>query len=70
MLPLRLLAQADEGGFRLPDGPIEGVLWLGFAVVIVGLWWVVRRTRRRAQDEYFARKRREQEERRRRLGES
>ena len=69
MLPLRLLAQADEGGFRLPDGPAEWVLWLGFAAVIAGLWWVVRRTRRRAQDEYFARKRREQEERRRRLRE-
>ncbi|MBN2113567.1 MAG: LPXTG cell wall anchor domain-containing protein [Acidimicrobiia bacterium] len=69
MTPFCLLAQAEDSGFRLPEGPTEWLLWVGFAAVITGLWWVVRRTRRRAQDEYFARKRQEQEERRRRLGE-
>jgi len=66
---LDLLAQATDGGFRLPDDPGEWAFWLVFAALIAGLWWTVRRTRRRAQDEYFARKRAEQEERRRRLGE-
>ncbi len=67
-MPLYLLAQADEGGFHLPNGGEWGV-WLAFAALIAGLWWLVRRTRRRAQAEYFARKQREQEERRRLRGE-
>lgn len=68
MTPLYLLAQAEEGGFHLPEGA-EWAIWLVFAAIIIGLWWVVRRTRRRAQDEYFSRKQREQEERRRLRGE-
>lgn len=68
MTPLYLLAQADEGGFHLPEGA-EWAIWLVFAAIITGLWWVVRRTRRRAQEEYFTRKQREQEERRRLRGE-
>jgi len=62
------MAQAADGGFRLPSSPAEWALWLAFAAVITGLWWLVRRTRRRAQEQYSARRRREQEERRRRLG--
>ncbi len=68
MTPLYLLAQAEEGGFHLPEGA-EWAIWLVFAAIIIGLWWVVRRTRRRAQEEYFTRKQREQEERRRLRGE-
>ncbi|MBP1632616.1 MAG: hypothetical protein H6Q11_904 [Acidobacteria bacterium] len=68
MLPLYLLAQVEDGGFRLPEGA-EWAVWLAFAAVIAGLWWVVRRTRLRAQEQYFAAKRREQEERRRLRGE-
>jgi hypothetical protein len=68
MKALQLLAQAEESGFRLPDGAEWGV-WIVFAAIVAGLWLVVRRTRRRAQEEYFARKRREQEERRRLRGE-
>ena len=68
MIPLHLLAQAEEGGFHPPEGT-EWVIWVVFAAIITGLWWVVRRTRRRAQEEYFARKQREQEERRRLRGE-
>lgn len=69
MLVPGLLAQAAEGGFRLPDSPGEWAFWILFAALITGLWWVLRRTRRRAQEEYFARKRREQDERLRLRGE-
>ncbi|MCU0282116.1 MAG: hypothetical protein MUE66_09955 [Acidimicrobiia bacterium] len=68
MIPLRLLAQAEESGFRLPEGA-EWIVWVVFVAMMTGLWLVVRRTRRRAQEEYYARKRREQEERRRLRGE-
>ena len=68
MIPLQLLAPAQEGGFHFPSGA-EWVIWVAFAALIGGLWWLVRRTRRRAQEEYFARKRQEQEERRRLRGE-
>jgi hypothetical protein len=68
MTILAILAQAGEGGFHLPAGPDELVVWLVFGAVIAGLGWVVHRSRLRAQDEYYARKRREQEERLRRLG--
>ncbi len=63
-----ILAQVEDGGFHVPGGPGEWLVWLAFAAVVGSLWWVLRRTRRRAQDEFFARKRGEQEESRRRRG--
>jgi LPXTG-motif cell wall-anchored protein len=67
--PLDLLAQADEGGFHLPEQPGEWLIWAGFALLIGGLWWLVHRTRRRAQEQFLAHREAEEAERRRRLGE-
>ena len=39
------------------------MLWLGFFVVVGGLWWLVRRTRQRAQEQWSARRRAEEEDR-------
>jgi hypothetical protein len=60
MMPIGLLAQAEEGReLLLPDAVGEGIIWGVLVLVLVGLWWVVRRTRRRAEDEFWERKRRE-----------
>lgn len=59
----RLVAQAQDDGFYLPDDPGSILVWVLFIGVIAALWVVVGRTRRRAEDEYWKRKRDEDEQR-------
>jgi hypothetical protein len=58
-----LLAQADDGGFQVPQSTLGWFWFLVFAAVIAVLWIVVGRTRKRHEQEYWERKRREREDR-------
>lgn len=60
---LRLLAQAQDDGFYLPDDPGSITIWVVFLGIVAGLYVLVSRTRKRAEDEYWERKRREEEHR-------